>query len=251
MSFTKFVIVAQPRTGSTLLHFRLISHPHIVAYGELFHPAKKTRQRNTRGAKYPMLTHRHDPVEYLETHIFKPYRKIKAVGFKLFYEHAQNAEWRKVWDYIGDDGIKVIHLTRRNLLDSYLSLQLAHRTNSWVVFEKSNGGSKTNSITLDYEDCSRYFYNTEVHQQRIDAFFATAQTLSIVYEDLVAHPARESARVQTFLNVKHHELKTKTIKQQTRKQSEIIANYHQLKKQFQQHISIGKVKNEWLDFFRE
>lgn len=252
MSYTKFAIVAQPRTGSTLLHMRLISHDGIIAFGEMFHPAEETRRRNVKNTNRPMMTLADDPIAYLNQYVYKSYPRLQAAGFKLFYTHARNPEWQAVWSYLRDEGIRILHLTRRNMLNSFLSLKLAQRTNQWVVFDKEAAErEKAKPIVLQADELLDYFHTTRSEEERVNSFFTQDQLLPVVYEDLVDSPEQESERVQRFLQVTPQPLKTRTHKQQTRRQSEAIQNYVALKQTVSEAVRQGEADSAWLSHFRD
>src|SRR5688572_9500988 len=70
--YTSFVILCEPRTGSTLLHTFLNFHPNIRSYGEILRElVEKNNNLN---------------LNVLNANIFKPHAKhLQAVGLKLFY----------------------------------------------------------------------------------------------------------------------------------------------------------------------
>jgi LPS sulfotransferase NodH len=249
MNTRKFVIVAEPRTGSTFLHLLLASHPNVVVYGEIFHPVDQVRESITTGFQLPRLQLSDDPVEYLKNVYSQQPETAQAVGFKLFYTHARNSEWSHLREYLKSANVKVIHLKRKNLLDRYLSHQLADRSNEWVVYKKH--GAATEPIRLDPPACIKDFQRSVWFQQQEDEFFKDNPFLEIVYEEFVANLAGESAKLLSFLEVELRDLTPKTMKQRTEKKSKIIANFDELKEQLIQSVREGWAREEWLDFFKE
>jgi len=131
-NYTRFILIGQARSGSTFLMALLDSHPAIKGFGELFH--KELQQRVWQSKNAPAIDQDDDPVEYLENNIFTVYPShIQVVGFKLFSYHAIAGRWQKVWSYLQHPELKVIHLTRWNLLNQYLSLKLADRSSVWGI----------------------------------------------------------------------------------------------------------------------
>jgi len=121
--YTRFVILCTGRVGSNMVTSYLNSNPAIVAKGEIF------GQHHLPASKVPADF---DVKRYLESEAFHDYpRGISAVGFKLFYTHAKrklphrNAMWKLIES---DRSIKIIHLTRENLMRAYLSKVIADRT---------------------------------------------------------------------------------------------------------------------------
>lgn len=251
MSYTKFVIVGQQRTGSTLLQLLLSSHSDVLSFGELFNPSEEIRQKGSKRIGRTLALD-DDPIEYLENYVYRKYPdNIKAVGFRLFYTHARNDEWKGVWEYLRKSKERIIHLKRRNLLDRYLSLQLAQMSKKWIAFQGDPSPSYSRPITLNVKDCFRDFHRSVWFQNEVDDFFKDNPIVEVIYEDLAADPVGECRRIQTFLGLEVTKLLSESLKQQTKKNSEIIVNYDQLKKQLILGISKGWAKEEWLDFFEE
>ncbi len=119
-----------------MLQMLLYSHGQAISYGELFNASEEIRKKGISTDKPLALNE--DPVDYLKANIYKDYpESIQAAGFRLFYTHARNGNWSKVRDFLKHPDIKVIHLMRKNLLDRYLSYQLALRSNIWITMQEN------------------------------------------------------------------------------------------------------------------
>lgn len=248
-NYERFIMLGQERTGSNLLLLLLASHPNVWSFGEVFNSSEAVRKRSIGPARPPGLTD--DPVEYLVSCIYREYPDhVRAVGFKLFYSHARNKEWKAVWGYLRRSGVRVIHITRRNLLDRYLSHQLALRSKEWIAF---NGEDDLHfePIPLDAKACFRDFHHSVWLQQRMGEFFQHNPTITVVYEDLCNDMAAECRRIQGFLGLEPRTLFCKLKKQGTQPKSEIIANYGDLKETLEAWVAEGWAKEEWLEFFEE
>ena len=247
MDYTKYVLVAQARTGSTYLNALLDSHANTIVFGELFHGDETVRQTSARGCR--IATYDDDPVDYLRSIVFKKYPvETAAVGFKLFYNQARNPEWRGLRKYIEQSDIKTIHLKRKNILDIYLSLQLGYRSNKWVQY-KGDVQKTAAPINLDPAECLTFLHKFSWRQEREDNFLQGSLVLEMFYEDLINDLPGESSRLQKFLCLTYQELSSNTVKQQARKREEAIANYDELKHHFKQSMAKGRAKAEWLEFF--
>lgn len=286
MSYTKFVIIGQERTGSNLLQTLLASHSNILSFGEIFNVDEQVRKKalwsfvwNTRNGASLIpsptkellspedvqilrarslkivkpLTLEDNPAEYLAKYVYKEYPDdIKAVGFRLFYSHARNDEWKEAWEYLKSAHVKIIHLKRKNLLDRYLSYALALRSNVWISYTIEND-AYNEPITLDPADCFKDLNRSLLYQQQIDGFFENNLKLEVTYEALHCNLVEENRKIQQFLGLEYQELSSKTIKQRIRKKTEIIANYNALKQQLLFGLANSKewAKEEWLDFFTD
>jgi LPS sulfotransferase NodH len=243
--YNRFIILGRSRSGSNFLRGLLNSHSQIVALGELFqNPAAigwaYPGYLNTRRLYSQFLN---DPVRFIETKVFKIFpRQIKAVGFKIFYYHAQNENWRAIWDYLRDESsIKVIHIKRQNILRTHLSRKMAAMTDTWV----DTGGEQPDhrSVQLDYEECLKDFRQTREWERMHDDLFGNHPILEIFYEDLALDYAGVMQRVQSFLGVAPEPVKPQTFKQSNQPLSQSISNYGDLKLLFS--------GTEWAPYFEE
>lgn len=254
LSYTKFVILGEQRTGSNFLQMLLASHNNVLCFGELFNENEDIRRKSLKIA-YQLVKEDEAinlgdlPDEYLENHIYKKYPSyIKAVGFRLFYTHGKNLEWSGLWEYLSIAMIKVIHLKRKNLLDRYLSHELANETNTWMVTDKENTSFKQ-PINLHPANCFKDFHRSVKFQKEADSFFSNSPKIDVYYEDLYQHLSTESRRIQEFLNLEFNELYSVTKKQQRKKKSEMIENYHELKERLIECVSKNQAPKDWLSFF--
>lgn len=241
--YTRFLILASARTGSTLLTRSLNRHSGILTYGEIlrdqsFFPARFAEFGNSQGL------FQRDPVEFIESKVYRKYPPhVAAVGFKIFYRHAprETAWGQAVWRYLAEQkSIKVIHLKRRNLLKAQLSRQKAAGTKEWIKYSAEKQHS---AITLTYDDALARFTQTRQWETEYAALFAEHPLLDVYYEDLAADFSNQMARLQSFLQVAPEPLEPTTQKRPSLPLSAQIANYEELKSQFQ--------GSPWAEFFEE
>ena len=171
--YQKFIVLSLPRSGSNyLIHF-LNSHPNITSYGEPFQPNFLLGNPSRTIFENPLFftIYRHFrnryPIFFLNHVIFKKYPStISAVGFKIFYEHADSGKLQHVWSFLKEiPGLKIIHLIRQNILKSYISLLIALRTGEFISC--SNTSRKQQSkIKLDYHACEKYFTKVIIYSQK-------------------------------------------------------------------------------------
>jgi LPS sulfotransferase NodH len=174
--------------------------------------------------------------------VYIPYpRHIKAVGFKLFYTH--NSEGREAWKWLQDryPTLKVIHLTRENLLRVHVSYLISQETRQWV---------KTAGQTSDSQPPMRVHVNLsewEKRMQYMDAmrsdalsFFEGHDMLQVTYFDLTGNWDETTRHIQTFLGVPLHPLKRSTRRQNPHFLSELITNYDEV------HAALCGTEREWM-----
>lgn len=243
--YAQFVILGRSRVGSNLLRGLLDAHSQVVAYGELFQDYDKIgwgTAAPTQDARALSLFQAH-PQRFLEEQVFGVYPEgTKAVGFKLFYYHAQEDNRRSLWDYLRRrQHVRILHIKRANILKTYLSWTLADKTGEWVrLGEKED---RRQSVKLSYDDCLKTFRKTREWEEEFTLYFADHPTLDILYEALAADYDAEMKRVQDFLGLQYEVVRPSTRKQSQRPLSVAIANYYELKEQFS--------GTEWEVFFEE
>jgi LPS sulfotransferase NodH len=233
--YRRFVVVSVARTGSTLLNNLLTAQGNVLAFGELFRGdgaiGWDLRPFNSRqGARLQQL-HETRPLQFLEKEVFRAWpREIAAVGFKLFYYHARSGPQAQVWDYLqADPSIAVIHLKRRNILEQYASLRVAHETNVWS--STTAGGPAPEPIRLDPEACRRHFEEVRAQESACDALFGV-RARTVAYEDLIADRTAAMGAVAAHIGVELKPAKAALVRQRTEPLTTAIANYAELRDHF-------------------
>ncbi len=244
-TYTKFIVLGRSRVGSNFLRGLLNAHPQIAAYGEIFRDIKAMDWDHLgyfQSTKMMDLI-QSDPVRFLETKLFGKYpRSIAAVGFKIFYYHAQNGGEAPVWSFLRDKkDLRIIHLKRRNILETHLSRQKAAVTDSWVNTSRSKEAQP--AIQLDYEACRQDFNQTRAWEEEYDRLFADHAKIEVIYEELAGNYQAEMARIQEFLGVKLEAVAPTTFRQSSQPLAQAIANYAELKEKF--------AGTPWAEFFVE
>lgn len=133
----RFVIIAQARSGSTLLRHALNAHPDITCHGEilsrawingLIPPHAQTsddvrRHKTARQTVLEMMPERNqDPASFIREHVFDI--AVKPItGFKIVYEDLfHDSDYaRQVLTFLRQSKPVIIHLTRLNPLAAFAS----------------------------------------------------------------------------------------------------------------------------------
>lgn len=230
--------------GSNFLVEHLRSHPNVVCYGELFrHPNSigwdMTGFPSRCGESFRLYSKK--PVGFLKEYIWSPQPpSVSAVGFKLFYYHAKGEYGNLVWNYLESlPDLKVVHIKRRNILQSYLSRIKANQSGHW----KYEGGSRSwRPVALSFEECREVFERTRHYEKVHDSRFA-GRCKSVYYEDLASGTETTMRDVLHFLQlplVTTHACLRKQNRMPLRSQ---ISNYDDLRSRFE--------GTEWSVFFDE
>jgi LPS sulfotransferase NodH len=244
----KFILLGHGRSGSTLLVKNLIEHPGILMDEELFHPEEAERFKsdpnpNRDAPEMPGVEIRpyrdgEDGAEYLREAVFcdRSRDDILAVGFKLFYTHARgDAKARTAWDYLIENrDVRVVHLVRVNLLESFLSLKVAFMTGEWRRWKGAEGASAPpTSLRLEPRECEEYFNEITAYRAWARDAFRRHPFLEIEYErDVCARYPETMGRVYDFLCVPRGPAEQLLEKQSRRRPRETVSNYAELKEHF-------------------
>jgi LPS sulfotransferase NodH len=207
----RFFIVGNARTGSNYLLDGLKTSPAIRMYHEIF--AAHNREVGK------------DFEKILSTLFQYESKTTKMVGFKVFYNHLTDEEWKKL---VARNDLKVIHLTRRNRLRTVISLEIAFKTGQWTQ-GGSFAGPKEKRISLDPLKLLKRLEQIEEGEAVTRARFCDRPMLEIVYEDLVQSPHEAFASVGAYLGVDGIDPSTIRLKRQNPEHlAQLIVNYDEV-----------------------
>src|SRR5215210_3914678 len=190
----RFILLGQGRSGSSLIMESLAEHPEVRIGGELFHCEEEPRRHAFRllngGEPVDNQESRHyragaDAAQFLEHNVFRPRPSARAVGFKMFYVHARrNANEKQAWNHLLiNNDIRVIHLIRAHMLESYISLRVAFMTGEWER-QKSSTAPRAEAPMLKLEPkvCEAHFNQELAWRQWARQSFRLHPFLEIEYE---------------------------------------------------------------------
>ncbi|MGI9235083.1 MAG: Stf0 family sulfotransferase [Woeseiaceae bacterium] len=236
--FQKFIILGVSRSGSNLLRDLLNAHSQTITFGELFRNDDSlawdcpVNDKFKSQSKKVVSLIQNDPIKLMENLVYgETAGHIKALGFKLFYYHAQGENLKPIWNYLRDNkDVKILHLKRTNYLKRYVSLVKAKDTNVW----RDATGKKTKNVTvsIDYEDCLNAFEQVKSWESEYATFFQDHECIDVIYENLASDSGPEMRRIQEFLNLAHEDVQPSIFRQSKRSLSETISNYSELKEKF-------------------
>ncbi|MDH3732457.1 MAG: sulfotransferase [Gemmatimonadota bacterium] len=232
--YVPFIILGTARTGSSLLVQTLRSHPGVVSFGEVLNPAKAGYNtpgfENWRG----VARRARDlaPVHFFETGVFAGYRdEIAAVGCKVFYAHVERPIFASAREWLrARQDLRVVHLRRRNVLRTYLSLVIARKTRVYGTRSPENRSAL--QVHLQPASCERFFSETTTQHDRYSTLFGDHRKLDIDYEDFVADRGARATSLQEFLDLRPEPLRAPLVKQEVRPLAEAITNFAELERHF-------------------
>ncbi|GMT99599.1 hypothetical protein KH5H1_37190 [Corallococcus caeni] len=226
---TNFVILGHPRSGSTLLLNALREHPGLRVYGELFQEELEER-RNGFGAADGVYEPSMDGASFLAERIFRRRDDpdLLAVGFKLFYLQAREPQARSAWRYLlNRTDVRIIHLTRDNALDTFVSLSEAEASGRWHV-EIDEAIPTSEPIRIDPERCLAFLDAIYAYREWARRAFWAHEALELSYERLHADFSAALFDVQSFLGVPPVPLPALLRKQGVRPLSARITNFAEI-----------------------
>lgn len=210
----RFVILAQGRTGSTLLTSLLDSHPQIRCNDELL-------QR-------PRIA----PLRYIDQ-----VARAATLPRHGWHLKSEQLKWRQAdrpvgpfLDALEARGSKIIYLWRENVLEQSVSMFFAVASGAW--HHRNNGQIKrVKELELDPEE----LYSQMKQRSRVleldRALLSGRDYCEINYErDLRTEDARGPAlaRIQEFLGVEYHPLASELRKSVNRPIHKLIKNYAEI-----------------------
>lgn len=229
--YTRFVVVAHQRSGSSLVINTLRAHPEVISFGELFY--QERTEFNVAGydnrSRRSIDFRNRSPIEFLETFVFTSYRAgIRAVGFKVFPDQLDNPNFDCVWRwFLEQKDLKVIALSRDNLLATYTSLLIAEKDKRFSIDSESE--RSTTTVAIDPAECMAEFERRELYRRRARNALRANEVMTLSYEALAQEPSHHLRRIQRFLEIEVLDLDVATIKQETRPLSEVIENFDALR----------------------
>jgi len=210
----RFAIIGNARTGSNYLLDGLRTAPSVRVYHEIF--ADHNREV---GKEFDKIF----------STIFQPESKsTKVVGFKVFYNHLTEDEWKRL---LACRDLKIIHLTRRNRLRTVISLEIAFKTGQWTQSGKGKSGEfKEKRLRLDSSKLLQRLEQIEEGEATARTRFRDREILEVVYEELVRSPKTVFESVGMYLGVDGIDCgKIKLRRQNPETLQQLLVNYDEIK----------------------
>ena len=212
-------------------------HPDICSHGEVFGLSGPLAFYGVRYDLRPPLAdvlvgiRDRDPLRFLEELVFASGAK-RAVGMKFKYEELLLPHWDAVRERLAEmNDVHVMHLTRENLLERYLSQHVAVHVTK--VFNVQRGDVPPPvRVRLEPDACREDFDRTAERERQVRALFANHPILEITYEQLVADHEDTVDRVQQFLGVEPRDLQPTTQKLRNQSLVESVENFDELASAF-------------------
>lgn len=248
---TRFVILFQGRTGSTMLIDALKRHPSVDAHGEILqNRAQEIKGWGTptnpikRAWRFGRDGFHGTPVEGQVERARECWEQApsgaQAVGFKTKVRDLLDIEPLK--DEIERTGVKVIMMTRANLVKQAVSrvraMALYEQNQSsgtggqWNLTDERNRPAASEIPIVEFERMLQLVeYDERVLLATCD--YISAPRLDMEYADLLEDRAAWFERIYDFLGVESLELESSFVKNTSDDLRESIANFDQLRSRYE------------------
>jgi len=218
----RFLIVAQARSGSTLLRTTLNSQKSVCCHGELFGFKRvlgyALPTENSSKTLFKLRETNH--IDFLKEMVFPNNKNFKAIGFKLLHDHIEYPPFAGLIEVLRQDkNLKIIFLERENQFKRYVSHEI-HRNNLQIGKPKNVPG----------DAIEKAFQKTKKQNKIALWTFHNQPSISIRYEDLIRNFDEEIAKIQKFLGVDQKKLKMLTKPSKPYKYDDVIKNWEEIKK---------------------
>lgn len=154
-----------------------------------------------------------------------------AVGFKIFYYHANDDESKAVWDdLVKMTDLRVIHLKRRNKLRTLISRKIASLEDQWHIKGGADGRASTSvkQVRFSAAELESKLEETRRWEELGAAKFVGHPILDVYYEDLASERPEQCNRIASFLGVEPYHAHTNLVKQNPEPISQLLENYDDL-----------------------
>lgn len=223
-----FLIVADLRTGSTLLSSTLSRHPDIQCLGELLHH-RDFADNQLQGVQRHDLTAQQLIAGALEG------TNARAAGFRAMLFHPDPTVrplWADAWDVLRNwPGLRVIHLYRKDQLAQYASLRIAMEIGCFTPSPDDPVLKPENRPRLHIQpgELEQWIAERRLLTAKLCRQLEWKPWFELSYEALVTDWDRQMNRIQRFIGVEACSLPQAKQKQEQRPLSEFILNLGQLR----------------------
>ena len=226
-----FVILGTQRTGTTLIRTCLSSHPDVHCVGEAFELGRRPYKQED-GYWY---FRRQSPAHRIAA-LFRPRQSVAqylhelysdtshaAVGFKLMYSHLQARPY--LWSQLESLDLRVLHVTRRNVLKTLISRRSAASSGVYHV----SGNHRANKIQLDTSNLLRDLQIIAAEEKQWRSMLRPdTPYLGLVYEDYLVDQAQSNTQICEFLGIPARSMHSELKKVNPDSLREILGNYEEV-----------------------
>lgn len=213
-----FVVLSSGRSGSTLLTQLLDSHPQIMCKRELLNRDELWEYKLLRADEQTLCT-------YVSASLFPKSLRLSYTGFKLFNEQLEFCKLslckllRDLWSP------SLIILYRKDLLETYVSLQIAFQQDVWVSLKEVNQCS----IEVDWDHFQQYASTERLRWRKSLNAAKYSRKVFLSFEELIEQREIAMNKIFTYLNLSPcNQFIVKSGRQNPLPLSQKISNYEDI-----------------------
>ena len=191
-------VIAQQRSGTNLLRKSLASTPDFRDLDEVFHPEhkqywhyRKAFLRHQPAMSVPTPNHQITIFEsFLKTRLTNP-QAFTLIDVKYNSTHCLNPIWHSPVDvplfiqWLIDKQYPVIHLTRSNHLENYVSMAMGTESAKWIVGRDEDLPGRSLQLELDPKVTLKQVQRRERELRRFRHYLQNANCVEFEYENLL------------------------------------------------------------------
>lgn len=204
----KFIIMGQPRGGSTAMRTAVASHSQVFCVHEILHHRLEARRPNSGVKGYSKLSHK-EAKSILDKltawgEIYKGY-----IGFHYNFDDNNTHN-----DLVKDWADKVVIVDRQNQYDRWKSFYFAvtyHQWHDWIG--KNHNPDSTQpieDITLPQSEIDNAVKFVKKNKKSRQNMLGWADGCHIDYEALCQNPSEQLRSVQDYLGLSHQNIAPRT-----------------------------------------
>lgn len=211
MADRRFVLVAMPRTGSTVLVDLLNSHDDIFCDNELYNPYQICRYRyddpDIEGVKYRNA----NPLRFWDEFFYSDFaKKHQVIGFNFMLGH----NYHILDTILKNRSLNLIYLTRENKLAQYSSYKIAFDTQSWgITDEKELNQKDKHTVRFDLCLFDHWLQETMTYEYMFESILDTRRRDAMIIEYKQLFQKEFHKNMCEYLGVKVKPLRFELFKQ--------------------------------------
>jgi|GEM_PF-4344113 len=238
-----FIILGSHRTGSNWLQEILDNHPDCSCFGEYLNPGKGAtlvdrffEQSHGRVGCPTQKQIRRRPLDCLDLLYTELGREVEteALGFRLFYNHLNSFQYQDLVKRLKlSGGFKIIHLQRRNVLRSYISLQIAKNQGKWrLKKDEAEIPLASRAIFIDPKQANRYVKNVILLRKKFPKIFQQLPVHEVWYEDVANKMNEQVFGIFDFLKLAPKEPKSSLLRMNPEPLTKLVLNWEECVRKF-------------------
>ncbi|WP_147393063.1 sulfotransferase [Paracoccus siganidrum] len=201
-NMTRFVVLSNARSGTSLLTATLGSHPQVMCHGEIFHRKPAT---HLKGSFSGLTTDEVNEIRLDEDAFVQrvfDQGGFNAVGFKMWRDQSRSCCDK----LLKHEGVKKIIYERENKLAQHSSNILAKKTGVWNI-PNETARSRVKRELIDFD--KRWFVKFKKFQDDLFDYYRSSVVGDVLDVKFSTIASGDFSRVLAFLAVDHVDLEPK------------------------------------------